>query len=44
MQGGGFAPVIRAATEITAGGGMRVGVGELAIMKARTWLARDEEK
>jgi hypothetical protein len=43
-QGGGLVPVIRAAREIIAGGGMRAGLGELAIMKARTWLARDEEK
>jgi hypothetical protein len=43
-QGGGFAPVIKAAKEIVAGGGMRAGLGELAIMKARTWLARDDEK
>jgi hypothetical protein len=44
-QGGGYVPVIRAAREIIAGaGGMRAGLGELAIMKARTWLARDEEK
>ena len=42
-QGGGFVPVIRAATEITAGGGMRAGLGELAIMKARAWLSRDEK-
>lgn len=44
LQGGGFVPVIKAAREITAGGGMRAGLGELAIMKARTWLARDEVK
>jgi hypothetical protein len=42
-QGGGFVPVIKAAREIVAGGGMRAGLGELAIMKARTWLARDEK-
>jgi len=44
LQGGDFAPVIKAAREIVAGGGMRAGLGELAIMKARTWLARDDEK
>lgn len=44
LQGGGFVPAIRAAREIVAGGGMRAGLGELAIMKARTWLARDDEK
>jgi hypothetical protein len=43
-QGGGFVPVIRAAREIVAGGGMRAGLGELAILKAGTWLARDDEK
>ena len=43
-QGGGYVPVIMAAREIVAGGGMRAGLGELAIMKARTWLARDDEK
>ncbi|KAA6410348.1 MAG: hypothetical protein FRX48_05769 [Lasallia pustulata] len=43
-QGAGFVPLIRAAREITAGGGKRAGLGELAIMKARTWLARDEQK
>jgi hypothetical protein len=43
-QGGGFEPVIRAAREIVAGRGMRAGLGELAIMKARTWLARDGKK
>ena len=37
-------PVIRAAREIMAGGGMRAGLGELAIMKARTWLVRDKEE
>jgi hypothetical protein len=42
-QGGGFVPIIRAAREIIPGGGMRAGLGELAIMKARTWLARDEK-
>ena len=42
LQGGGFVPVIRAAREIVAGGGMRAGLGELAIMKARSWLSRDE--
>ena len=36
-------PVIREAREIIPGGGMRAGLGELAIMKARTWLARDEK-
>jgi hypothetical protein len=43
-QGGDFVPIIRAAKEIVAGGGVRAGLGELAIMKARTWLARDDEK
>lgn len=43
LQGGGFVPVIREAREIIPGGGMRAGLGELAIMKARTWLARDEK-
>ena len=43
-QGAGFVPLIRAAREITAGGGKRAGLGELAITKARTWLARDELK
>lgn len=41
-QGGGFAPIVRAAREILGGGGMRAGMGELAIMKAKTWLMRDE--
>ena len=27
-----------------AGGGVRAGLGELAIMKARTWLARNDKK
>jgi hypothetical protein len=43
-QGGGFAPVIRQAREIVAGGGMRAGLGELAIMKAKAWVQRDEKK
>ncbi|KAI9651712.1 MAG: hypothetical protein M1829_002559 [Trizodia sp. TS-e1964] len=43
-QGGGFVP-IRASKDILLGGaGLRAGLGELAIMKARTWLARDKEK
>jgi hypothetical protein len=36
FQGGGFAPIIRAAREIVAGSGMRAGLGELTIMKVRT--------
>ncbi len=44
VQGGGFMPVIRAAREILGGGGMVAGLGELAIMKARMWLARDDDK
>lgn len=40
-QGTGFVPVIRQAREIDGGGGMRAGLGELAVMKARTWRARD---
>ena len=44
VQGGGFVPVIKAAREIPGGGGMVAGLGELAIMKAKTWLARDEDK
>ena len=43
-QGGGFVPVIKAAREIAAGGPMRAGLGELAIMKARTSLDREEVK
>jgi hypothetical protein len=43
-QGGGFVPVIRAAKEIGSGGAMRAGTGELAVMKARTWLGRDDDK
>jgi hypothetical protein len=35
-------PIIRAAREIVAGGGMRAGLGELAIVKTRTWLARND--
>ncbi|KAI4131870.1 MAG: hypothetical protein LQ347_002787 [Umbilicaria vellea] len=41
-QGGAFAPIVRAAREILGGGGMRAGLGELAVMKAKTWLMRDE--
>lgn len=37
-------PVIKAAREIVEGGGIRASIGELAILKARTWLARDDEK
>lgn len=44
LQGGGFAPVITAAREIGPDGGMRAGLGELALMKARTWLSREEKK
>ena len=33
-----------AAGEIVKGGAMRAGLGEFAIMKARTWLARDDDK
>jgi hypothetical protein len=33
-----------AAREIGAGGGMRAGLGELATMKARAWLARNLDK
>lgn len=43
-QGGGFAPIIREAKAVGSGGGMRAGLGELAIMKARTWLGRDDDK
>lgn len=43
-QGGEFVPVIRAPKEIFVGGGMRAGLAELALMKARTWLARNDEK
>lgn len=42
-QGGGFAPIVQAAQEIVAGGGMRAGLGELAVMKAKTWLMRGED-
>ncbi|KAI4132692.1 MAG: hypothetical protein LQ347_002487 [Umbilicaria vellea] len=41
-QGGGFVPIITAARQITASGGVRAGLGELAVMKAKTWLVRDE--
>lgn len=48
IQGGGFAPVIRAAKEVDSGGGggggVRAGLGELALMKARSWLGRDDDK
>lgn len=41
-QGGGFVPIIRGASQVIAGGGgLRAGLGELAVMKARAWLARD---
>jgi hypothetical protein len=43
LQGGGFVPVIRTAREIAVGGEMGAGLGELAVMKARTWLARNEK-
>lgn len=43
-QGGGFAPTIRAARELIVGGGVRAGLGELALMKAKTWLARGEDR
>jgi hypothetical protein len=44
LQGGDFIPVIEGAREIGACGEMRAGLGELAIMKAKTWLDRDEDK
>ena len=37
-------PVIRAAKEIGSGGAMRAGTGELAVMKARTWLEWNDDK
>ena len=43
-QGRGFLPVITAVKKIMAGGGVRAGLGKLAIIKARTWLARDDKK
>ncbi|KAI9651424.1 MAG: hypothetical protein M1829_003014 [Trizodia sp. TS-e1964] len=43
-QGGEFFRLITAAREIVLGGGMRAGVGELAVSKARTYLCRGEDK
>jgi len=43
-QGGGFAPFIRVTNEVGSNGGVRAGLGELALMKAKTWLGRGEEK
>jgi len=37
-------PIIKAARKIVAGGGIRAGLGELAITKARAWLAGGEKK
>jgi hypothetical protein len=36
-------PVIRGAKEFGSNGGVRAGLGELALMKAKTWLGRDED-
>jgi len=43
-QGGGFAPLIRVTKEVGSNGGVRAGLGELALMKAKSWLGRGEEK
>jgi hypothetical protein len=43
LQGAGFAPIIAAPQQIPGGGGLRAGVGELVVMKARAWCAREEE-
>lgn len=43
LQGGEFVPVLLA-PGFVVGGGYRASLAELAIMKARTWRARNDEK
>ena len=42
-QGKDFAPAIRGAKAFGSNGGVRAGLGELALMKAKTWLGRGED-